>query len=217
MRKETSGQLCKNQVTVTAIDLELKITPLTATVEQRQFKWYVRDSTSALVLIIPYCYSFLPNERPYVFDHSALSIDSVNFNKKKAKWVWKMVPVLVFMFRAKPIFDSLSRIDKMAECENDTVWHWAKIFESEVESITEVDVTKPSEDETAFFARFCGVYEGRHYYFGLKKSMARFEGKVEEAVNQLTTFIKLNTEDLPGLNMSLEFFKALGAVFDVTL
>ena len=126
MRKETSGQLCKNQVTVTAIDLGLKITPLTATVEQRQFKWYVRDSTSALVLIIPYCYSVLPNERPYVFDHNALSIDSVNFNKKKAKWVWKMVPVLVFMFRAKPIFDSLLRIDKMAECENDTVWHWGK-------------------------------------------------------------------------------------------
>ena len=93
----------------------------------------------------------------------------------------------------------------------------AKIFESEVESISEVDVTNPSEDETAFFERFCGVYERRHYYFGLKKSIARFEGKVEEAVNQLTTFIKLNTEDLPELNMSLEFFKALGAVFDVTL
>ena len=120
LRKETSGQLCKNQVAVSGIDLGLKITPLTAQVEQRQFKWYVRDSASALVLIIPYCYSFLPNERPYVFAHNKLSIENVSFDKKKAKWVWKMIPIIIFLLRAKPIFDSLSRIDKMAECENDT-------------------------------------------------------------------------------------------------
>ena len=130
--------------------------------------------------------------------------------------MWKNVSVIIFMFRAKPLFDCLSKIDKMAECENDTVWHWAEIFDNEIESMKQVDLSEPSEDESIFFASFSGIHNGKQYFFGLKKNLTRFRRKVQEAVRQLNVFVKMNTEELPELNKSIEFFKALGAVFDVT-
>ena len=64
---------------------------------------------------------------------------------------------------------------------------------------------------------FSRMYDGKQYYFGLRKKLNKFKKKQLKAINQPKAFIKINTEDLIKTNKSIGFFKMLGSVFDVTL
>ena len=122
LRSETMGQARKSFIFRAIIDLGVAIKPLTAVVEQRMFKWFCGDVKTTLALLEPFCYSFLPNTQPFIFADTEISFVA-KFDQVLAKQFWKKIDVITWMFRATKLLDSLSLIDKLAECEADTIWH----------------------------------------------------------------------------------------------
>ena len=104
---------------------------------------------SALHLLTPLCYCFLPNQLPYVGKTAKIPFE-VEFDIVKAKQIWKKIDVITWMFRAAPMLTGLMCVDKLAECENDTVWHWAEFFRKEVGKLTHVDIINPTKRKQEF-------------------------------------------------------------------